>query len=170
MKKQLLLLVMMLLPMMAMADAVVDVDGINADSNRLLIVETTDGVKISFSLSENPELTFNGKTMLITSENESQQFEVYNISKWYFENLASNVNPIEKFDKPFIKKVNNEVILVEGLQPSSKVQIYSIDGKQQSIQNSYSEGEKSVINIANLPNGVYIVSINKVYNFKIYKK
>ena len=69
---------------------------IRAESGRLLIVETTGGVKISFALSENPELTFNGQSMIVTTNERSQQFDVYNIVQWYFENESTGISTIRK--------------------------------------------------------------------------
>lgn len=143
---------------------------IRAESGRLLIVETTGGVKISFALSENPELTFNGQSMIVTTNERSQQFDVYNIVQWYFENESTGISTIRNYDKPIVNGPNNEVIIVEGLSPTLDIQIYSIDGRKQSLYDSYYDGDKFVINISSLPKGVYIVSINKQQSIKFYKK
>lgn len=143
---------------------------IRAESGRLLIVETTGGVKISFALSENPELTFNGQSMIVTTNERSQQFDVYNIVQWYFENESTGIDTIKNYNKPIGYGSSNEVIIVEGLTPASEIQIYSIDGRKQSLHDSYYDGDKFVINISSLPKGVYIVSINNQQSIKFYKK
>lgn len=143
---------------------------IRAESGRLLIVETTGGVKISFALSENPELTFNEQSMIVTTNEGSQQFDIFNIVQWYFENESTGIGTIRKYDKPIIDGPNNEVIIVKGLSSTSEIQIYSIDGRKQSLRDSYYDGDKFVINTSSLPKGVYIVSINNQQSIKFHKK
>lgn len=141
-----------------------------AESDRLLIFETTGGIKVSIALSDNPELTFSGQTMIVKTNAKTQKIEVSKIEKWYFENVTTGINIIRGDDKPIINKANNDEIIVEGLSSTPKVQIYSIDGKKQSVKVFLDEGGRSIINISSLPKGVYIVSINKLNSIKIFKQ
>lgn len=140
-----------------------------AESDRLLIFETTGGVKVSIALSENPELTFSGQTMIVTTNTQTQKIEISSIAKWYYENVPTGINPIKSYDKPIISKTNNEII-VEGLSSTPKVQVYSIDGKKQAVKVSLDDGGRSIINLSSLPKGVYVVSINKFNTIKIFKQ
>ena len=141
-----------------------------AESDRLLIFETTGGAKVTIALSENPELTFSGQTMIVTTNAQTQKIEVGSITKWYFENVPTGINPIKNYDKPVINKTNNDEIIVEGLSSTPKVQVYSIDGKKQAVKVSLDDGGRSIINLSSLPKGVYVVSINKFNSIKIFKQ
>lgn len=143
---------------------------IKAETTRYLIFETTEGVKISIVLSENPELTFNGQTMIITTNGKVQKVEIKDIAKWHYENETTGINTIESNNNTVINRTNENEIIVEGMSATSKVQVYSIDGKKQSAQVSYSDGGRAYINLSSLPKGVYIVSINKQQNIKIFKQ
>ena len=140
-----------------------------AESDRLLIFETTEGAKVTIALSENPELTFSGQTMIVTTNAQTQKIEISSIAKWYYENVPTGINPIKSFNKPIISKTNNEII-VEGLSSTPQVQVYSIDGKKQSVKVSLDDGGRSIINLSSLPKGVYVVSINKFNTIKIFKQ
>lgn len=158
MKKLLFALFLLLLPLMAVAEV-----------DNILIVETNDGVTVSFALVEKPEISFEGSVMIVKSEKESQFFEITNISKWYFEQVTSCIEAIKK-EQPSIKVVDNDNIIVDSSSSLSKICLYSIDGKQQSVKVSYSDDSKPVINISSLPKGIYVISINNQQSIKLYRK
>ena len=158
MKRSLVFLSILLLPLMSMAEV-----------DNILIVETNDGVTISFALAEKPEISFEGKVMSVITEKDSQYFEISNISKWYFEQVTSGIQAVKK-EQPSIKVVDNDKIIVDGSISLSKIRLYSIDGKEQSVKVSYSDDSKPVINISSLPKGIYVISINNQQSIKLYKK
>lgn len=158
MKRSLVFLSILLLPLMSMAEV-----------DNILIVETNDGVTISFALAEKPEISFEGKVMSVLTEKDSQYFEISKISKWYFEQVTSGIQTIKK-EQPSIKVVDNDNIIVDSSSSLSKIRLYSIDGKEQSLKVSYSDDKKPVINLSGLPKGIYVISINKQQSIKLYRK
>jgi hypothetical protein len=107
--------------------------------------------------------------MSVITEKDSQYFEISKISKWYFEQVTSGIQTIKK-EQPSIKVVDNDNIIVDSSSSLSKIRLYSIDGKEQSLKVSYSDDKKPVINLSGLPKGIYVISINKQQSIKLYRK
>lgn len=141
-----------------------------AEVDRIMIIETSEGMKISFALSDSPELLFDGRTLKVTSNNDSHSFELSNITKWYFESLTTNINDVIKNEMPIVEYNNNENIIVNGITFSSKIRLHSIDGKERMVKVSFTGDKKAIISIASLPQGLYILSLGKQQSIKIFKK
>lgn len=138
-------------------------------ADKLLVVEKTDGGKVYFELSESPELTFNGQTMLIATAMQSQDFEIANVAQYYFTDETTDIKALKANDL-HICQCSNEQITIKGLQPSSVIRLYSLDGREQPASIRYTDGGITIINLSFLPKGTYIISANKQQNLKIYKR
>lgn len=134
-----------------------------------LVVETTDGEKVYFALSDPPELTFSGKNMRIATTLKSQDFEIANVMQYYFTAESSGIKELKANDFRISQSGNGQVA-IEGLLPSSAVRLFSLDGKLQPAQVTYSDSGKATINLSSLPKGTYIISVNKQQNIKINKR
>lgn len=99
-------------------------------ANKLLVVEMPDGGKVYFALSENPELTFNGQTMRIMTTLKSQGFEIANVAQYYFTDETTGIKAL-KTNELRISQSGDGQVTIEGLQPSSAVRLFSLDGKEQ---------------------------------------
>jgi hypothetical protein len=60
------------------------------------------------------------------------------------------------------------VVRVSGLQPSDRLQVFSIDGRSVSAVVSRNEGE-ATIDLTQQPRSIYIVSVNQRFSFKLMK-
>ena len=136
--------------------------------DRLLVVEMTNGDKVSFALSAHPEITFSGQTMHMKTDSQSQDFEIANVSNYYFESVTTGIVEPQAKDL-HISNLGNGQIVVSGINSPSEIKLYATGGLQVQANLSYSEG-KAVIFVSSLPKGVYILSINKQQNIKFYKK
>ena len=140
----------------------------SAATDRLLVVETTDGEKVSFALSANPQITFSGQTLHLNTDSQSQDFEIAKVAQYYFlDNTVGIAKP--QFGELRISQTSNEQITVEGLQPSAAVRLYAADGREMPGRITRSDG-RAVISLLSLPKGVYIISTDNKQNLKIYKR
>ena len=138
-------------------------------ADKLLVVETTDGGKIYFALSESPELTFSGQTMLITTTTRSQDFEIADVAQYYFSGETTGTKAL-KANELRISQSGDGQVTIEGLHPSSVVRLYSLDGKEQPASVTYADGGKATVSLSSLPKGTYIISANKQQTIKINKR
>ena len=141
---------------------------VQAATNKLLIVVTNDGNKVSFDLSSNPVITFTGQVMQINSTFLSQDFEITNVAKYFFENSSTSFKELEQGELRISYSDRNQ-LSIDGLQQSSSIRLYSVDGKEIPGCISTSD-DKVVVNLISLPKGIYIISANNSQNFKIYKR
>jgi hypothetical protein len=141
---------------------------VQAATSKLLIIETTSGGKISFTLSANPEITFVGQTMQVVSATGAQNFEIVNVAQYYFETLSSGIKELQQGELR-ISQWGNEQLIIDGVLPSSAVRLYSIDGKEIDSNVTISDGKATVF-LQSLPKGVYIISANKSQNIKFNKR
>ena len=57
---------------------------------------------------------------------------------------------------------------VSGLQPSDRLQVFCLDGKSVSVVMSRNDGE-AIVDLTQQPRGIYIVSVNQRFSFKLMK-
>ena len=138
-------------------------------ADKLLVVESTDGGKVYFALSDTPELTFSGQTMLITTATQSQDFEIASVAQYYFADEVTGVKALKANDLR-ISQSGDGLVTIEGLQPSSAVRLFSLDGKEQPASVTYADGGKATVSLSSLPKGIYIISVNRQQNIKINKR
>lgn len=140
----------------------------HADNNVKLIVELTDGSQLSFLLSSTPELKFSNRILHIQSANKSADFEIVDISQFYFQSNSLDVE--SPFQKNYeISYLSNSTIIVKGCEKREGISLFAADGTFLKPHVSYSE-EGAVINLESLTRGVYIIKIGKDHSFKILKK
>ena len=137
-------------------------------ADKLLVIETTDGTKTVFSLSANPEMTFNGQTMLFNVGAQSHSFEITNVAQYYFEDDVSAIDGLESV-KLRLRYAGSEKVIIEGISPHADVRLYSTNGTLINGSVATANGQ-AVISLSSLPKGIYIISVNKNQNIKIHKK
>ena len=60
------------------------------------------------------------------------------------------------------------VVRVSGLQPSDRLQVFGLDGKNVGAAVSRNDGE-AIVDLTPKPRGIYIVSVNQRFTFKLMK-
>lgn len=141
---------------------------VQSATKNYLVVEKTSGDKYSFDLSDEPIITFNNQIMQITSKSDSHSFEISDVKEYSFSDTnVTGINEVQPNELRIINDANGKIV-IEGIQPNSKVRLFSIDGKEQMANISTSD-DRVYINLDSLSKGIYIVSVNNK-SFKIYKK
>lgn len=137
-------------------------------AERMLVIETTSNGRQSILLSDKPEITFSGQTMLISSAVGNYNLEISDIVQYAFENVATGVAQLLS-DELRIFYPANDQIAIEGIKSPSDVRLYAVDGRELPVQVSVN-GDRVTVSLSMLPKGVYIISANKKQNLKIYKR
>lgn len=137
-------------------------------ADKQLIIETTDGGKTVFALSNNPEISFNGQTMLLAVGSQSHSYEIANVAQYYFGTIESGIG-ILKGTRFHIRNIGNDQIVIEGITPKTDVRLYSLNGTQKTCKVVLSS-DKATISLTTLPKGIYIISVNQNQIIKIHRK
>jgi len=141
--------------------------GIKA-ADRTLVIETATNGKMSIRLSDKPEITFSGQTMLISSAAGNYSLEISDIVQYAFESVATGVAQLHSDELRFSYSANDQ-ITIEGVDSPSDVRLYAADGRELPAQVS-ANGDRLTVSLSMLPKGVYIISANNKQNLKIYKR
>ena len=152
--------------------------GAMAGENTSLFVYLKDGTKVQFVLSkQEPTVSYRRGVMTVDFHNPS---EVSNYEALYFDRDQVNYLKVDEADPNTIEVVKSEeprirfnltrkgVVSVSGLNKDDHLQVFSLDGKNIGAIVSRHDGEATV-DLTQQRRGVYVVSVNKYFTFKLMK-
>lgn len=155
MKKQLLLLVMMLLPVVAMADETV------------LIVELNSGETVQYLLLDKPTLTMDGTRINISTVNVQTGFEREEVKRFYFTTEPTDVKEVA--NKTLVcHQIDNNQLEIIGLSQDDHVDVFNMAGNP--IGNITRTKDRVVVNLSAHQKGVYLIQIGNSQTIKFIKK
>lgn len=136
-----------------------------------LYVFLKDGNKVQFILPvQKPIVTFEKGTMYVSYGDYVMSFERDEVN--YLKVDKADLTTIEEVqaDEPRVRfnLTRKGVVNVSGLQQTDRIQVYSLDGKSVDAAISRHEGEATV-DLSQQKRGVYMVSVNKSFTFKLMK-
>ena len=147
-----------------------------AEEHGTLFVHLKDGTMVQFVLPvQKPVVSFTGGMMkVVFQENGSENYVSFERDQ--VENLTvgtNDVTAIEDVKSDADLRVSFDltsagVVRVSGLQPSDRLQVFGLDGKNVSAVVSRNDGEATV-DLTQQPRGIYIVSVNQRFTFKMMK-
>ena len=147
MKKKLLLLllVVLLLP----ATRVVA-------QTQTLVLHHADGKTTEIDLVTMPRIQMTDSKMLITSMNVTQEFDKTDVLRFTFKGFGTGISSV----KPETRyRVDEDQVTFYDVSAASRVSVHNTSGMQIPVSLT-SDGNKAVLSLAQLPSGVYLVSIN----------
>ena len=148
----------------------------STDEITTLVVNTMDGDTYRIMIPyQNPSLNFwNGHLKVsyipLNGEMGEIQFRRTEVKNVSFEKYSwSDVRPIPSHQSSVhFKLVQSGLIDVCGLKRGNRVQVASVSGR--SVMDFQAESDGDVrVNLASQPRGMYIVSVDKRFTFKILK-
>lgn len=140
MKKQLLLLVMLLLPILASAD------------EAQIVIKQKSGNETILKLSTNPVITFDGENMVVTSDVIQISIPLGDIDDYVVNEGTTAIEPVTT--QPQYSRGH---VIFSGVAAGSPVYVHTLDGKVVSKQAADASG-KADVSLENLPKGAYIIS------------
>ena len=153
--------------------------GAMAGENTSLFVFLKDGTKVQFVLSkQEPTITYRRGVMAVNFVNSKS--EVPNYEALYFDRDQVNYLKVDEPDPNAIEEVKSDeprirfnltrkgVVSVSGLNQDDHLQVYGLDGKIIDAIVSRHDGEATV-DLTQQRRGVYVVSVNKNFTFKLMK-
>ena len=150
--------------------------GALAEEHGILFVHLKDGTIVQFTLPvQKPVVSFTRGMMNVAfQENGTEDYVSFDRDQ--VENLTvgtTDVTAIEDVKSDECQRISFDltsagVVRVSGLQPSDRLQVFGLDGKSVSAVVSRNEGE-ATIDLTQQLRGVYIVSVNQRFSFKLMK-
>lgn len=138
--------------------------GINA-ANYLKITDST-GQSVTFALSEKPKATLTATNLVITTASDTLYYPLTQYRKFELtDNETTSIStPTEANGNNIVVKMGQGSLLFEGLEPSSGVTAYAIDGSLTGSTKASSNGN-ATLNL-NGQKGIIIVKTNnKTFKF-----
>lgn len=123
-----------------------------AADGKSLFVSFNDGSKIEFALSTLPEVTFGNDKMTVKSTATTASYELWKVSTFTY-GTTTGIKQVENNKFAF----EGDRIIVDGT--NNKVSAFALDGKAIKLS-PITAGDKTIINLSELTNGVYIIKIN----------
>ena len=127
-----------------------------------------DGTQIQFLLTDEPVTTFENGNLVITTNQGQYSYPLAQMKKYTHEGLSEGIDVPTVAPGNILVRQNNEAMVIEGLPDNQLVEVYSADGKLILNQRAVG-GQSTLLNLANHPQGTYIVSIGQT-SFKFVKQ
>ena len=142
--------------------------GISAESSvyQCVVVETTEGERMEYLLSDNPRIIHRNAMVVLTSNTVNVEFPSSMVSKVYLSTTSTAVENI-KSTKGEIR-MYQDVIVMKGFGVNEPVSLYRTDGSQLWQQSTDGDGQL-VVSLNSLSQGIYIFKTNH-QSFKIIRK
>lgn len=141
-----------------------------SDASELCLkVELSNGSTEQFLLSEQPKLTFEGNSCVISCKDVDASYDMAQIKRAYFADRTVGVD-VTPGEIVSIDLTDPAWAVVRGLEPGAPVALYAVSGITLQAVNADSDGVARISLESLASQSVYVVSINSNNNFKLYKK
>ena len=140
MKKEILLFVLMLLPMVASAD------------DAQIVIKQKSGNETVLKLSTNPVITFEGENMVVASDVIQISIPLGDIDDYVVSEGTTAIEPVTT--QPQYTRGH---VIFSNMAADSPVYVRTLDGKVVGKQAADTSG-KADVSLENLPKGTYIIS------------
>ena len=147
--------------------------GALAEEHGTLFVHLKDGTIVQFILPvQKPEVSFTRGMMKVAFQENGNE-DYVSFERDQVENLTvgtTDVTAIEDVKSDECQRISFDltcagVARVSGLLPSDRLQVFGLDGSEVVSRN---DGEATV-DLTQQPRGIYIVSVNQRFTFKLMK-
>lgn len=141
---------------------------VSAESSayQCVVVETTDGERMEYLLSDNPRIVHRNAMVELTTNTVSVEFPSSNVSKVYLSTTTTAVEKIKAAEGEI--RMYQDVIVMKGFGANEPVILYGTDGSQLWQQSTDGNGQL-VVSLNSLSKGIYIIKTNH-QSFKIIRK
>ena len=133
-----------------------------------LVIETNNSKKHSYSLEDNPVISFNNDILVIKTDKIELSYQISDIAKYYFTKEDTGISSVNgDVNNIHFNYTNTDFLLIEGIASEDNVNVYEINGRTchvDIVRNSNS----ITIELKTLPKGIYLVKVNN-HSFKLIR-
>ena len=134
-----------------------------------LVLTQTDGIVSKFALSDSPVMSYQGSDVLVVCGEQTFQTSMEGIATCTFstETVPSGIGETVSLSSDKQPQFSFGAASFEGMQPGSRIIVYTLDGK--AVASTVADGEgRANVSLAGLQRGVYILR-TPVKSYKISK-
>lgn len=132
-----------------------------------LIVMAKDSTKVAYSLNDEPKVTFQGETIVISAKDVLVEYQFSDIDRFFYEDrVVSSVENTTQESYRFI--CNGEYLMFCPSNQKCQVSIWDMAGKVL-IENLIDATEVYTVPLSSFERGIYLVKINDV-TYKFIKR
>lgn len=147
-----------------------------AEERSTLFVNLADGSKVTFVLPiQKPTVTYEKSVMTIVynDKDDSQYMKFLRDEVKSLEIGMSNIDAIDEAKKEADSRITFDltrpgVVSVSGLQDSDRLKVFDLQGKAVKADISCTD-DKATVDLSALRRGIYMVSVNQRFTFKLMK-
>ena len=142
----------------------------------VLYVHLKDGSKVQFMLSVQKPVVSCGRGIMkiFYQEDDGEKYmaferdQVEDLTFGTADATAIDEAKADNAQRVTFDLTRNGIVRASGLLPSDHLQVFSIDGKRVSAVVNRHHGEATV-DLSHKPRGLYLISVNKRFTFKLMK-
>ena len=146
MKKKLLVLLMAALMLPAAMKA----------QTPTLVLHHADGKTSEVELYTMPRIQMTANKMIISVQDTKQEFDKSDVVRFTYKGIATGINAV----KPETRyRVDEDHVTFYGISSADRISVHNTGGVQMPVRLT-SDGSDAVLSLAQLPKGIYLVTIN----------
>ena len=133
-----------------------------------LVIETNNSKKHSYSLEDNPVISFNNDILVIKTDKIELSYPISDIAKYYFTKEDTGISSVNgDVNNIHFNYTNTDFLLIEGIASEDNVNVYEINGRTCHV-NIVRNSNSITIELRTLPKGIYLVKVNN-HSFKLIR-
>lgn len=131
-----------------------------------LVIRCNDGSRVTYLISDEPKMTFDGSNMAITSNDINVEYPLYSVEQITYEK-GSETSVENVCEDTILHYIKDNTLNVINDVSDYTINIYDIFGKCV-VNKSFHKSETASISLSNFDKGIYILTINKnSFKFRI---
>ena len=121
-----------------------------------LVLHHADGKTSEVELYTMPRIQMTADKMIVTVQGSRQEFSKADVQRFTYKGIATGISTV----KPETRyRVDEDRVTFYGVSAADRISVYNSGGVQIPVRLT-ANGTEAVLSLAQLPKGVYLVSIN----------
>ena len=127
-----------------------------AAQGQVLVLHHADGKTSEVELYTMPRIQFQADKMIITSQGVSQEFAKADVVRFTYKGFGTGISTVQPETR---YRVDEDHVTFYGINGTDRISVYNASGVQIPVRLT-ADGNDAVLSLAQLPSGVYLVTIN----------
>ena len=121
-----------------------------------LVLTHADGTTTEVELYTMPRIRLTADKLVITVQGTSQEFDKSDVVRFTYKGINTGISPVRPETR---YRVDADRVTFYGLSASDRISVYNTGGVQMPVSLTV-DGSDAVLSLAQLPQGVYLVTFN----------
>ena len=135
-----------------------------------LVVETKSGTTLELSLQERPQVSIGTAGCTIYCGDDVTSYVYEEVRKFYFKPYSATDIAAPKAENTIsVSMIDQSKVIISGVSESSKIRMYTLDGKAITSETS-ANGNEITVSLDALAPGTYILNIDNKQTIKLLKR